>query len=340
MLESRDIDLESDAYISSYRSFEGEAFENFMYEKLIRYAKEHKAIKKFIVKGAHAKKGHAQANTLSLSSKSQIVYRTKNKEIGEFDGLMFTDTELFFVEMTLVKSVRKLRHRLRKKHALLETLFPNYEIKALLILNEGVSGIRELQDYCTVWITKPYSAKDLFAKLKSEEQIKKEPFAVVKDKKMTLAEELEVHPFRYYNTLGWVLRKVRSKKQALLNIGFMKSTVFTRYHDLFTKIYIGYMDGKEFEKMVPNLGKEASSQVMVAIEKEPSGKFVLTYFMHHARKKLDNVIINDSGVKVAKKDPFGITVTEVIHMNRIMDESYKLSIKNIKTANMLIQQFS
>ena len=55
--------------------------------------------------------------------------------------------ELYFVEMTLVKSVLKLRKRLRKKKALLEIIFPDYEIKALIILNEGATGTKQFPSY-------------------------------------------------------------------------------------------------------------------------------------------------------------------------------------------------
>jgi len=123
-LIEKGIEEDDPAYLSSYRSFEGEVFENFIYEKLLRYAEQTEEIDKFILKGYHQNKVKAFANTLSISEKQQIVYRTKSREISEFDAMLITkNKELYFVEMTLVKSVLKLRKRLRKKTALLETIF-------------------------------------------------------------------------------------------------------------------------------------------------------------------------------------------------------------------------
>jgi len=67
---------------------------------------------KFILKGPHQNRKYNHNNTLSISEQSQIVYRTKTREISEFDAMMFTKNDLYFVEITLVKSVAKLKKRL------------------------------------------------------------------------------------------------------------------------------------------------------------------------------------------------------------------------------------
>ena len=314
-------------------------FENFVYEKLLRYAKDHEHIERFIVKGPHKKRTRALPNALSVNWKGQIVYRTRQNEIGEFDGLIFTKKQLYLVEMTLVKSVSNLKKRLRKKKALLETLFPQYEIKALLVLNEGVTGTSQLPSYCTVWITKPFSAEKVYDWMTAPDKPKRKPFYRVRHKEIVGADGLKVHPFKYYNTLSWILKNVRSKQDAVINVDFLKKSTFTRYHDLFTKIYIGYIDLGEFRSLYPDMTKETTAErVYVAIEKEHTGTFVLTYFLQHSRKKLDNIIINKDEVSIVKKDPYGITVTEIVHMNRTMNPSHKLSGDNIRTIEKLIQK--
>lgn len=115
-LLAKDIDEEDVLYLSSYRSFEGEVFENYIYEKLLRYAQKSDDIEKFILKGFHQNKEKSNPNTLSISEKQQIVYRTKSREISEFDAMLITkDKELYFVEMTLVKSVLKLKKKIEKE---------------------------------------------------------------------------------------------------------------------------------------------------------------------------------------------------------------------------------
>ncbi len=102
-LVDKGLDAEDPSFMSSYRSFEGEVFENFIYEKLLRYAEDNEYIAKFILKGFHQNKCKAFPNTLSISEKEQIVYRTKSREISEFDAMFVTkENELYFVEMTLV----------------------------------------------------------------------------------------------------------------------------------------------------------------------------------------------------------------------------------------------
>ena len=335
-LDKKGVDKESPEYMSSYRSFEGAVYENYLYEKLLIYAKENPQIGKFILKGPHAKKSKFLSNALYVNNKGQIVYRTRSIEINEFDGLIFNDREIYFIEMTLIKSVTNLKRRLRKKKALLEVLFPDHEIKALIILCEGVSGSKQLPEYCTVWITKPFSADDVYTWLKSDKKRKRQPFKRPKAPNLVSDSALKVYPFKYYNSLAWMLRRLRAKPNAVLNMGFLKTEVCTRYIDLFTKVYLGYMDGKDFQKLyhdVPNV----TDKVVVSIEKEHTGALVLTYFMQHSRKKLDNVVIKNHKASVVKKDPYGISVTEVYHVLRIVNDSFRLSVKDIHVVEKLLR---
>jgi hypothetical protein len=96
------------------------------------------------------------------------------------------------------------------------------------------------------------------------------------------------------------------------------------------------MDKRDFERMYPDV-PNVTDKVVVSIEKDHTGALLLTYFMQHSRKKLDNVIIKNEKATVAKKDPYGISVTEVFHVLRIMDESYRLSIKNIRVVDKLLR---
>ncbi len=335
-LDQKGVDKESPEYLSSYRSFEGAVYENYLYEKLLIYMKENPQIGQFILKGPHAITSESISNALYVNKKGQIVYRTRSIEINEFDGLIYNEKEIYFIEMTLIKSVTNLKRRLRKKKALLEVLFPDHEIKALIILNEGVSGSRQLPSYCTVWITKPFVADNIYEWLKDKKRRPRKPFIRPQAPNLVGDEVMDVFPFRYYNSLGWMLRRLRGKKNAVLNMGFLKTEVCTRYIDLFTKVYLGYMDRADFEKLYPEV-PNVTEKVVVSIEKDHTGALLLTYFMQHSRKKLDNVVIKNEKASVAKKDPYGISVTEVFHVLRIMDASYRLSIKNIHVVERLLR---
>ena len=317
--------MEDEGYISAFRSFEGEVYENYIYEKLLRYAANEPRIKRFIIKGPHKHRTRAQSDALSVSWKGQIIYRARHKEIGEFDGLLFTDKELYFVEMTLVKSVSNLKKRLRKKRALLEVLFPRYTVKALLVLNEGATGTSDLPPYASVWLTKPYSARHILERLSSKSP--RAPMIRVESSKIAHAEDLKIAAFKYYATLSWMLRSLRGKDP--IDVDFFRRPATQRYHDIYTKVYVGYLSVDDFKTLAPDLGWEGSnaSRVIVAIEKDHSGGYFLTYFIRHASKKLDNVTIGATGSNVTKKDPFGITLTEMNHLDKVMDTSFYLTLE-------------
>jgi hypothetical protein len=340
-LLKKGIDEEDTLFLSAYRSFEGEVYENFIYEKLLRYARDNTSIKKFILKGFHQPRQKAFANTLSISEKQQIVYRTKSREISEFDAMLFTDKELYFVEMTLVKSVLKLRKRLRKKKALLETIFPNYEIKALIILNEGATGTKQFPSYCKVWFTKEFSAKKVLEYIRNPDSKQLKPISRVKSKKMVEAHTFKLYQFRYYNTMSWITKTLRAHKKHILDMNFLMKYTIQRYHDLYNKFYIGYISAKQMRKLL-DLGDEYDDEhrVVVAIEKKYSDEIVVTYYIQKGRKNLYLYSLKEetnSFVK-EKKDPYGITVTEVFHMNKMMDEKYELTMANINTIKKLLKE--
>ncbi|QSZ41863.1 hypothetical protein GJV85_07000 [Sulfurimonas aquatica] len=334
------IDEEDPAFLSSYRSFEGEVFENFVYEKLLRYAKENDYIEKFVLKGFHQNKHKAYANTLSISEKEQIVYRTKSREISEFDAMFVTTkNELYFVEMTLVKSVLKLRRRLRKKKALLEIIFPNYEIKALIILNDGATGAKQFPSYCKVWFTNEFSAADVLAYIRAKEKRELLPKVKIKAPNMIEAHTLKLHPFRYYNTMSWITKTIRANKKFIIDMNFLMSFKIQRYQDLYNKFYIGYLNIENGKKLLNLTGDYKEDQrVVVALEKKHSDEIVLTYYIQTARKVLFLYTFDDEKITKEKKDPYGITVTEVFHTNKQMDNSYELSLANLETIGKLLKE--
>ncbi len=339
-LIAKGIDLDDPSYLSSYRSFEGEVFENFVYEKLLRYAQNNDEIDKFVLKGFHQNKCKAYANTLSISEKEQIVYRTKSREISEFDAMFVTkNNELYFVEMTLVKSVLKLRRRLRKKKALLEIIFPNYEIKALIILNDGATGAKQFPDYCKVWFTKEFSAKDVLEYITSKEKRTLAPKEKINGGCMIEAHELKLHPFRYYNTMSWITKTIRSHKKHVIDMSFLMNSKVQRYHNLYNKFYVGFLSVESAKGML-GLTEEynENQRVVVALEKKHSDEIVLTYYIQKGRKNLYLYSFGDDGkLSREKKDPYGITVTEVFHSNKQMDSSYELNMTHIKVIKKLLK---
>jgi len=341
-LIKKGIEEDDPTFMSSYRSFEGEVYENFIYEKLLRYARDNDDIDKFILKGYHQNKYKSHPNTLSISEKQQIVYRTKSREISEFDAIFITKKqELYFVEMTLVKSVLKLRKRLRKKKALLEIIFPNYDIKALIILNEGATGTKQFPDYCKIWFTKEFSAKDVLEYIIDEHPPKLQKKDKVISKKMIETDRLKLSPFRYYNTMTWITKTLRMNNKYILDINFLMNHKIQRYHNLYNKFYIGYCIISEVSEFLSlNIEEyDKNQRVVVAIEKKHSDEIILTYYIQKTRKLLYLYSFDDKGnMTKEKKDPYGITVTEVYHVNRFMDASYEITLANLRIIGKLLKE--
>ena len=339
-LIKKGIDKDDPLFLSSYRSFEGEVFENYVYEKLLRYAEQNNNVAEFVLKGFHQNKIKANANTLSISEKQQIVYRTKSREISEFDAMLVTkDKELYFVEMTLVKNVLKLRKRLRKKKALLEIIFPDYTIKALIILNVGATGVKQFPDYCKVWFTNEFSACHVLDYIVDKNKRKLLPMQKVKSSKMIEAHTLKNYQFRYYNTMSWITKTIRAHKKHIIDMNFLMSEKVQRYQDLYNKFYIGFVDAKDVRAQLSLDDKCADDhRVVVAVEKKHSDEIVVTYYVQYTRKSLFLYSIEDNKVTKEKKDPYGITVTEVYHINKMMDDSYRLSCSNVKTIRKLLSE--
>ena len=243
------------------------------------YAEDNDNVAQFVLKGFHQNKFKAFANTLSISEKQQIVYRTKSREISEFDAMLVTkDKELYFVEMTLVKSVLKLRKRLRKKKALLEIIFPDYEIKALIILNTGATGVKQFPDYCKVWFTNEFSAQHVLDYIVDQHPRKLMPKQKINSPKMIEAHTLKNYQFRYYNTMSWITKVIRSHKKHIIDMNFLMSDKVQKYHDLYNKFYIGFIDAKDMrEELSLDEKCDDEHRVVVAIEKKHSNEIVVTF---------------------------------------------------------------
>jgi len=123
-----------------------------------------------------------------------------------------------------------------------------------------------------------------------------------------------------------------------LDIRFLNKPDVVRKIDLITKFYIGYMDAEDFKQIAPEVTREIPKKVVVAIEKEHTGELGLIYFLQHGRRNIDMVhILDKGGVKVEKKDPYGITVNEVHHILRAIKKEEKIVPKDNATIKKLLK---
>jgi len=79
-------------------------------------------------------------------------------------------------------------------------------------------------------------------------------------------------------------------------------------------------------------------RVVVALEKKHSDEIVVTYYIQTTRKNLYLYSLSDGKVVKEKKDPYGITVTEVFHSNKMMGEDYLLTMSQVNTMKKLLKE--
>lgn len=347
-IQNNNIDKEDPHYISTYSSFIGEVYENIIYELLIRYAIETKEITKFILKGPHQDKYENLKNGLMIDRNSQIVYKAGYKDVTEFDALFFTKDSVCFVESTIVKTTTSLRKRLKKKKALLEVLFPNLKITALIILSEGAMGVNVFPKYCQVWVTDSLENEELIHDLIYNTQAKNnKKFVTYKDKKLNHSNSVSVATFKYFDTISWILRHVRTKnKQKILDYDFLKTPKIERYFEIFSKFYIGHITSDIFIKIlhemkVKNISEDIplhniqDNMIIVTIEKTKTS-YTLIYYVKIIGNKLKKLEINGTNLIVSNKDPKGFTAAETKYIRYIFKKSFKFTFEDIKSIKKVI----
>jgi len=340
-IQKNNMDKEDPHYISTYSSFIGEVFENIIYELLIRYAIENNDITKFILKGPHQDEYQNLKSGLMIDRNSQIVYKAGYKDVTEFDALFFTKDSVCFVESTIVKTTTSLRKRLKKKKALLEVLFPNLIVKALIILSKGAVGINVFPSYCTVWVTNPLEDEKLIENIIYNNSTTNKNFTTFNDKKLIHSKDIKVTMFKYFDTLSWILRMSRKDNIKVIDFKFLKTEKIAKYFEIFSKFYIGNMNSDTFVELlqyfnVTNISEDIplesiqDDQIIVTIEKTKES-FALVYYLKIIGDKLKRLEINDDNLVVSNKDPKGFTAAETKFMKYIFKKSYKLSLEDIKT---------
>jgi len=319
-----------------FSSFKGEVYENIIYELLLEYAKTSDKITKFILKGPHQKRDLKQNKSgLLIDNSNQIVYKASYKDISEFDALFFTEKELFFVEMSTSKKTASLNKRLFKKQALLKVLFPYLEIKALIVLTKGSVGLNNFPSYCTIWVTNDFDDDNLLKELIEKKKDKKVSFHdEKKDAKFIEASSITHSNFKYFQTLKWILYKVRSNNRFSVDLGFFNTKDLNLYFDIYTKLYVGYIKIDDFRKLVEDYDFEVrDDKVIVSIEKINQKTFGIVYYPKNKNGQLKRVRIDGEKISIKDKEAEGFTNAEIKFMLNVLDEKFILSLEDITHIN-------
>ena len=334
-LVTSNISKEDINYIAAYSSFKGEIYENIIYELLLEYALENEEILNFVLKGPYQDKENLYIKSgLLIDSSSQIVYKSAYKDISEFDALFFTKDSVYFVEMSTSKKTASLNKRLAKKYALLKIIFPSLEIKALIVLTKGSTGTKNFPEYSTIWLTNDLNDDDLIEKIIFAKKVKNElqTLKAPEDKKFIEAYSIKYKKFPYFPTLEWILNISRKHPKFEVDLKFFSTPKMFLYFDIYTKLYIGYINSKDFKELFNDfcyIVKE--DKIIVTLEKINQSEIDVVYYVKETNEKLQRVrLCGNDEVSIKEKEPDGFTNAEVRFFMKVLDDTHRLSVDNIK----------
>ena len=321
------------SYISAYSSFKGEIYENIVYELLLQYALTQDEITRFVLKGPYQDKENLYIKSgLLIDRSSQIVYKSAYKDISEFDALFFTKDSVYFVEMSTSKKTSSLNKRLTKKYALLKMIFPTLIIKALIVVTVGSTGLKNFPEYATIWITKDLEDEELIEKIIFAKKVKNDVQTLKAPKNSKYIEALKVKykKFQYFPTLEWILNKSRENPKFTVDLKFFSSPKLGLFFDIYTKLYIGFINTGEFLTLYPEFDlKIKSDRIIVTIEKVNQTQLDIVYYAKETNGKLKRVRLEENNVSIKDKELDGFTNAEVRFFMKILEDKHHLNVENI-----------
>lgn len=332
-LVTNNISKEDISYITAYSSFKGEIYENIIYELLLQYALSNDEITKFVLKGPYQDKENLYIKSgLLIDSSSQIVYKSAYKDISEFDALFFTKDSLYFVEMSTSKKTASLNKRLVKKYALLKMIFPFLEIKSLIVLTQGSSGLKNFPSYATVWVTKDLEDEELIQKIIFAKKVKNDiqTLKAPQDEKYIEACKVKYKKFQYFPTLEWILNTSRQNPKYTVDLRFFTSPKLGLFFDIYTKLYIGYITTEDFLKLYNEFNLEVkTNRIIVTIEKVNQTELDIVYYVKESNGKLKRVRLEEGGASIKDKELDGFTNAEVRFFMNVLEDKHVLKVDNI-----------
>ena len=332
-LVTNNISKEDISYITAYSSFKGEIYENIIYELLLQYALSNDEITKFVLKGPYQDKENLYIKSgLLIDSSSQIVYKSAYKDISEFDALFFTKDSLYFVEMSTSKKTASLNKRLVKKYALLKMIFPFLEIKSLIVLTQGSSGLKNFPSYATVRVTKDLEDEELIQKIIFAKKVKNDiqTLKAPQDEKYIEACKVKYKKFQYFPTLEWILNTSRQNPKYTVDLRFFTSPKLGLFFDIYTKLYIGYITTEVFLKLYNEFNLEVkTNRIIVTIEKVNQTELDIVYYVKESNGKLKRVRLEEGGASIKDKELDGFTNAEVRFFMNVLEDKHVLKVDNI-----------
>ncbi|MGC9780068.1 MAG: hypothetical protein HZR80_12560 [Candidatus Heimdallarchaeota archaeon] len=151
----RKISKDHKNYQHNLANLKGQIYEAYIYENLYNWAKSNDKVDKFVLKGPYVKS--ESVPTGFGYDKNRLVYFSFDEQLAEFDGILYFDGNLVFIEITTSTSgsiiINDFVDDIKKKTKLLKELFEVDEVYSLVITPKKIISPRFLKlENCINWV--------------------------------------------------------------------------------------------------------------------------------------------------------------------------------------------
>ena len=111
---------------------------------------------------------------------------------------------------------------------------------------------------------------------------------------------------------------------------FFSSKKLGLFFDIYTKLYIGYLETEDFMKLYNEFSlKVKTDRIIVTIEKVNQKDLDIVYYVKETNGKLKRVRLEEEGASIKDKELDGFTNAEVRFFMKVLEEKHKLNVENI-----------
>jgi hypothetical protein len=191
-----------------------------------------------------------------------------------------------------------------------------------------------------VWVTNSLDNHTLINDMIYLKDSGNKKFTKITGSKFAHAKDVKLNIYKYFDTLCWILKTTRGHKKHILDFDFLKRDDLIRYFEIYSKLYIGYLNSNDFVNILQYLNITSISedipleniqddQIVVTIEKVKDS-FALVYYLKINNGKLKKLEQKDDILVISNKDPKGFTSAEMKYMRYLFKNDYQFSVGDIE----------
>ena len=203
----------------------------------------------------------------------------------------------------------------------------------MIVVTAGSVGLRNFPEYATIWTTKDLEDEELIEKIIFAKKVKNDiqTLKAPENKKYIEACKIKYKKFQYFPTLEWILNTSRQNPKFAVDLKFFSSAKLGLFFDIYTKLYIGYINTEEFLELYSEFNlKVKTNRIIVTIEKVNQTELDIVYYAKETNGKLKRVRLEEDNISIKDKELDGFTNAEVRFFMKVLEEKHHLSVENIR----------